>query len=1652
MSTQAIREISIRFGVVGETRLLSALNSVDGALEKLGASTGPVEENVSSVGQALEGMQRRLDPSHRAAMRVIEDMRRLEQAMNAGRITTGETERLIAGLTREYNLQMIAAEQRRVRQDTLIASYNAETAATAAQREELTLARRATLGMTDAVTGLQSAWGAVASLGVTAVLGGMATQIVDVSRRYEQMRASLTTVTGSADAAGMAFDALQQFATATPYGIEEATKAFITLRSRGLDPTISAMTSYGNTASAMGKSLDQMIEAVADAVTGENERLKEFGVTANVMGDKVAYTFRGVTTTVARNAGAIEGYLQSIGRTNFAGAMDAQSKTLAGAFAALGDSVDALAYRVGQGGLANSVNESARALSQLASESNGAADWIGTYLGNRVHIATGLFVGLVGQVGELKAALESLPSAGGALDDFFAGFMKWSIAGMITGAAGGLNDAVRGSLDSPAGTDTRFNNAFSQFGQAGDAAGDLKARLQDLALKGVPTLQDAISRATASPADTIMAASNGRLRTDQVSGLQKDMASQLAAAITEAAAAGLSPVVTEAFRTYADQAALHANRASNPYPVAKPGSSAHEAGVAVDISLKGMSGDQLRILKEIMDKYGFSQPVANDPVHWLFGGESGTEYLRKQEDALAKTRMGWQDYLTGIRSGTSDIAANTAAMGRSIAEIEAERVVREALARAQQDGRDLSAQEIAQLQALGAARGAAMSTQATAQFYQQTRQQTEQLTAAVQSQIATYGMSAEEVQRDTIARQLWVQAQQQGLSVTPQLTEFINEQAAAQAAAGAAYQDAAQQAQATQDVLGEFGNAAQSVLEALRQPADTLADSLGSIVQQLGDMTTMAVLFGQGPMAQMLGYAGQNGQQGGLFGQLLGNDLTGAMKDATRSGVKAGFSDAIGEQQAGLLNRAGQSGGGSGINRLMSGIGGVAAIGSGYVTGMQSGDPVTGAISGSISGLAGGAAIASALALTGPVGWIAAGIGALLGGGLGILGANSNSNHDEEQARLANYNSQYAARQQFIAEAGGDAYGTVQSTLDSAFSQMQSLVSTIQQMGDPTGALALQVTELQEAYGKLGGRLSNEFMAAFEPTLAALSGGQGLSGAFGTARTAMIEAGESLRDFVDDAQTLSDLYGLITGDDVQRARAAARDYALSLLDPVDALSTVQTRLEEIRGTAAGLQQVLVDLGMSAEAAAASISSATASALSSLKGDFLDELTRDTNSANDNGYLNDMADLRKQYAANLADAVSLGLSRYQVDVWFRAQAQAIVNDAGLAGAALTEFTGLFPELAGAVTASVDELQSAYDDAQSALESTIDTMQSFADAIADFRTGLTLSDNLSTAGPLEQLQAAQGDWQATLAAAMTGDQDALGNLTDVAQAYLDEARDYYAATDDYAAIFDAVTAGLDDAAAYSADQVSVAQQQLDTMQAQLIGLVDLNTSTLTVAEAVARVEAILSQMSTTAITEDVVQTVAAAAVEAAATTAAATVAASNPNSDAALALMASLGVADTGNAAMNMYLSVLAAQGRRTGGLIGGYEAGGLVGNGLWDIDSVVARYAGGGGIALAGGEFVTRAPAVNDNTLGMLSYINRTGSLPGAASGGASADMSGVVSAIRTGITALHRATVEDGRESRAALLTGLDGVAAQIVDLRRELRQQAADPRTRKRV
>lgn len=215
---------------------------------------------------------------------------------------------------------------------------------------------------TSQLNGLTKAAGAAAAAVVSLETAKQVfSALVDSQRNFDKLNSGLITMTGSAENAAKAFSVLQQFAKETPYGLNQAVEGFTKLVALGLNPSKEALISYGNTAAAMGKDLNQMIEAVADASTFEFERLKEFGIKSSQQADTVSFTFRGVTTTVKKNSEEIQKYLLNIGNTDFAGAMETRSKTLDGQLSSLADSFDGLVLAVAQSGFGDAVGEQAAA-------------------------------------------------------------------------------------------------------------------------------------------------------------------------------------------------------------------------------------------------------------------------------------------------------------------------------------------------------------------------------------------------------------------------------------------------------------------------------------------------------------------------------------------------------------------------------------------------------------------------------------------------------------------------------------------------------------------------------------------------------------------------------------------------------------------------------------------------------------------------------------------------------------------------------------------------------------------------------------------------------------------------------------------------------------------------------------------------------------------------------------------------------------------------------------------------------------------------------------------------------------------------------------------------------------------------------------------
>lgn len=320
--------------------------------------------------------------------------------------------------------------------------------------------------------------------GLNRIGGLMATafvgkQFTDTITKFEKLEASLRTVTGSADNASVAFGFIEKFAAETPFQLEEVVDAFIKLKALGLTPSEDALTSYGNTATAMGKSLNQMIEAVADATTGEFERLKEFGIRSRVQGEQVTFTFQGVSTTVGKNAKEIEGYLRSIGDVQFAGAMDQQAGTLNVALSNMGDSFAKLVKAIGDAGLTDILIFIADKVRWLAQVITDSIEPFG--LGFKAFIAEvikfgNLFIAVFKGVGDAFTAF------GDAISNRFEALGQ-DLKNFVENPLGGISfENTRKALET--GLGQAMSQAFDKaLTEAKQFNADIDAQIQDAAMK-----------------------------------------------------------------------------------------------------------------------------------------------------------------------------------------------------------------------------------------------------------------------------------------------------------------------------------------------------------------------------------------------------------------------------------------------------------------------------------------------------------------------------------------------------------------------------------------------------------------------------------------------------------------------------------------------------------------------------------------------------------------------------------------------------------------------------------------------------------------------------------------------------------------------------------------------------------------------------------------------------------------------------------------------------------------------------------------------------------------------------------------------------------------------------------------------------------------
>jgi hypothetical protein len=156
--------------------------------------------------------------------------------------------------------------------------------------------------------------------------------------------------------------------------------------------------------------------------------------------------------------------------------------------------------------------------------------------------------------------------------------------------------------------------------------------------------------------------------------------------------------------------------------------------------------------------------------------------------------------------------------------------------------------------------------------------------------------------------------------------------------------------------------------------------------------------------------------------------------------------------------------------------------------------------------------------------------------------------------------------------------------------------------------------------------------------------------------------------------------------------------------------------------------------------------------------------------------------------------------------------------------------IFSSLTDTVKESTDKLQTAYDK----LAGARDTLKDIVKTMKDFKESLLTGDK-SVLTPGEKYLQTKSTFETTRALALTGDTEAIKNLPNASNAFLDASRTMFASSDQYTQDFNTVTAAVDSITEFSQGMLTEAQQQLDIAKGSYSELEKINFNTQLSSEA-------------------------------------------------------------------------------------------------------------------------------------------------------------------------------------------------------------------------
>lgn len=283
--------------------------------------------------------------------------------------------------------------------------------------------------------------GAIILTGALVGIGAGIAKIAQVGSQFEDLKDSLDQVFGSIEAGDSAMQKVFTFAQTTPFQIEDATKAFIALKSAGIEPSMDMLQTFADTASVsvdqLGtfEALIRMVQRSASGGMGLEElnMISDRGIDVlGILGDKLNLTKDDIAKFGKTAEGAAEMVKALTEGLNekFGGAMEAKmdnlstkSSNMVIAFKQLADEVfksklaDTLKNLTDR--LTNFANEAARVI-RIANDTASLGDMLGDKTGKtdalelpvKLNLAQDLEAIAFDELNEAKQSLQAVMDAG----------------------------------------------------------------------------------------------------------------------------------------------------------------------------------------------------------------------------------------------------------------------------------------------------------------------------------------------------------------------------------------------------------------------------------------------------------------------------------------------------------------------------------------------------------------------------------------------------------------------------------------------------------------------------------------------------------------------------------------------------------------------------------------------------------------------------------------------------------------------------------------------------------------------------------------------------------------------------------------------------------------------------------------------------------------------------------------------------------------------------------------------------------------------------------------------------------------------------------------------------------------------------------------